>query len=90
MDWKPIETAPRDGTPVILALKTDPCRVVGGACWNQEADHPWIISDDRRYGHAGLFAVADHHVIAWAPMPSPPNADLTGNQKPGKESSNVQ
>lgn len=70
MYWNFIKTAPRDGTPVILALKTEPCRVVGGACGNPSSDHPWIISDDRRYGHAGLFAVADHHILAWAAMPT--------------------
>lgn len=64
-EWQPIDSAPRDGTYVLLVSS-------GGAVWQGY----WRKSDEAPYGHAGWtrFNSCDiqwqpNH---WMPMPKPP------------------
>jgi len=56
--WKPIETAPRDGTPIDTWHK-DGARLVDN--WWDDTDNIWVstLSGDEDYTH-------------WMPTPDPP------------------
>jgi Protein of unknown function (DUF551) len=56
MDWKPIETAPKDGTCVIVATET---RIVGEAFFSRK----WCWQDGDT-----MVAKPTH----WMPLPAPP------------------
>ena len=70
-DWQPIETAPRDGTEVLLY---DECGVTVGsfrADDNFPEDAPlWLDNsyDDFSCGFASIPVIATH----WMPLPEPP------------------
>src|SRR4051794_12290144 len=67
-EWQPIETAPRDGTSILV------CRDNGCGWdyavvwwWDEGGDYPWVIgnipNDD---------AIADGRPEYWMPLPAPP------------------
>ena len=72
MDWKPIESAPRDGTSILVYV---PAPTVGGrvmqASWSADwygdkTNQGWMPANcDEEYG---CHYVATH----WMPLPSPP------------------
>ena len=65
MDWQPIETAPKDGTYVIL-MRLDnelACEVCGGS-WN-------LFPKQGEEGLHGFNAWLDNPTH-WMPLPSPP------------------
>jgi len=72
-EWQPIETAPRDGTDIILyepATVSFPGELKTGKWWNawygDETKPGWIISNcDEEYG---WYIEATH----WMPLPKPP------------------
>ena len=81
-EWQPIETAPKDGTRIIVGGKAPSGLsvhdVVGQAFWREEiryaedsprCDEPagfYWASDNRRSGKCQWY------VTAWMPMPDPP------------------
>jgi hypothetical protein len=76
MSWQPIETAPRDGTRILVY---DPSESEGGpvlaaywsdSVWWQDA---WMVWDCRSDG----WQVSPTH---WMPLPSPPTGP---DQRPG-------
>lgn len=64
--WEPIETAPRDGTDILVCVRyTDTCLVVD---WDDAAPQSgwnWATLDGPYY-HSGLFS-------HWMPLPPPPH-----------------
>lgn len=70
-DWKPIETAPKDGTPVdlwVLGDRTADCT------WNKTRkrwEHWWGLD-----GGMGRSAV-DGEPTHWMPLPEPPMKEGT-------------
>lgn len=59
-EWRPIETAPKDGTPVIICTsggKVFRARWFGGAVWSVD-------------GYSVGFETSD--VTHWMPLPQPP------------------
>lgn len=78
MTWQPIETAPKDGTPILL-VGTDGDRSI---CWWQRPnphgwasaikDHPGGWADDTLddAGFLDEYRVFTH----WQPLPPPPEA----------------
>lgn len=63
-DWQPIETAPRDGTSVLLA-------------WRGSVDHGWYVNLDSEnaesywvYSCEGFRAIEEP--THWMPWPEPP------------------
>lgn len=71
-DWRPIETAPKDGEGVILATKDG---AVGEARWTDEAWY-WAGNDPTdSWGRP----VYENEAAAWMPLPHPPlvNAGAT-------------
>ena len=85
MEWQTMESAPRDGRPIILALELgDGRRVVTGGVFTFVGDRrPWVIADDWKAGINGVWATAEISAKAWMPMPNypEPNALLSGNGK---------
>jgi hypothetical protein len=64
-DWQPMETAPRDGTPVLLCLRRFIDRPVQEAVWRGDLAMPcW----DMR-----LHWAFDSDAEAWCPLPLPPD-----------------
>lgn len=77
MDWQPIETAPKDGRPILAASTNhDACEVV---CWQDGEDsgatdpdavcEGWVNSGtnkDRFYANPRWFT-------HWMPLPPPPH-----------------
>ena len=65
MQWQPIETAPKDGTVIILF---DGKSVWAGR-WIGHSYYPWVAIDNHIYGPRGLKA---KDVTHWMPLPPPP------------------
>ena len=60
-EWQPIETAPKDGTRVILFVKCGDQCVAG---WNDDFDMWQLVGDQ--------FTRTPTH---WMPLPEPPHAN---------------
>ncbi len=65
-EWQPIETAPKDGTVVLLAG----CRKPVAAAWLEDEIDYWHV-DDNKLGPFALRGPAPTH---WMPLPKPPAA----------------
>lgn len=61
MEWQPIETAPRDGTPVLAATSRSQY-----VAWNNGRSDMWVFVDD---GRGNSFFFRPTH---WMPLPPPP------------------
>jgi hypothetical protein len=64
MTWQPIETAPKDGTVVLLYWPTMGIYVYPLAGFHMGDEYGWELSANREYGE-----VMPTH---WMPMPAPP------------------
>jgi hypothetical protein len=74
-EWQPIETAPKDGTVIILNCRF---RVVAGY-WNLAAgmygpdtEHPWTWLAPYATSYGGLDGHSEPAVTHWMPLPDPP------------------
>ena len=73
MSWQPIETAPKDGTYVILV----DCDLVTIGKWmNSDAlrDEAWVGFDSIQSLHKTCVMAPTH----WMPLPSPPGTEEEG------------
>jgi hypothetical protein len=76
--WLPIETAPKDGTKVMVACPW--LGVCGPANWNKNeyAKKPrpyWTHWGERTWG---TLLIRGDQPTHWQPMPEAPNVELTG------------
>ena len=67
--WQPIETAPRDGTPILSFDGTDMAVIE----WAYGA---WRVAVDE-YGVNQIEATPPTH---WQPLPTPPSSPATGGE----------
>jgi hypothetical protein len=77
-EWQPIETAPRDGTPIILAGRYS---IHYGWFRSEDEPFPWFLIDDLNHytrddGQECIEVNSgrDSWPVAWMPMPSMPAA----------------
>ena len=68
--WQPIETAPRDGTSVLLAVEWKPKDVVGEAYWDVDMEEWWWMNTSPS-DSTGEFVLPDY-ILGWRPLPAPP------------------
>ena len=68
MNWQPIETAPRDGTEILLYVGTL-CHDYGVAWWNGEW---WEMGSRECAGMKDRFDVEFGAPTHWMPLPEPP------------------
>ena len=84
--WRPIETAPKDGTLILVHFGTKGVRAVS---WDSpfhdevtEENGIWCVDDDK-HGPYGLRGYLDGHPSApthWMPLPAPPLAVGCGRE----------
>lgn len=73
MNWQPIDTAPKDGTPILMALGN----IVGSGRWRSQ--NPMVETwPDFFFDGASMPSGATH----WMPLPLPPSSH---NQHPNLE-----
>lgn len=75
MTWLPIESAPRDGTPVIVAAKNRAQTIVGEARFDPEDGDGnwWWAGENWGDAHAESMAARGWHPTHWQPLPPPPS-----------------
>ena len=66
--WQPIETAPKDGTAILVSES----RFIHCVEWNDE--YEWWAVDDNKLGPFRLRGTAPTH---WMPLPPPPVEQAT-------------
>lgn len=69
-DWQPIETAPRDGTMILLYVVTNINTIQSVAAWQRythedESAACWHQSD-------GVTSFPPHMAVRWQPLPEAP------------------
>lgn len=76
MEWQPIETAPRDGTAILIYMPEASRLKVREACWAT----PWEGAPDEQcywmtpHGPAGRgYTILPMSVTHWMPLPEPPS-----------------
>ena len=78
--WQPIETAPRDGTVILLAQGSPWFSVAAGRWWPENPDegerYPWWVADDCNDDLVnGWQKDCPTH---WRPLPAPPSTEMEG------------
>ena len=66
--WQPIETAPKDGTVILMFRNKE---VLAGAFHAELGKYPWLILEESMDGTNGLQEGA-HGPTHWMPLPSAP------------------
>lgn len=76
-DWQPIETAPKDGTTVLLAYKDE--LLIGWYQDEQRIRHGQVISSTKKWTGYGVFdriypstSEPPPEPTHWMPLPKPP------------------
>ena len=67
-EWQPIETAPKDGTRVLIAFQSIGQWVILSAYWNTRED---VWTDDAVVSF-GYEETAEYEPTHWMPLPKPP------------------
>ena len=81
MTWQPIETAPKDGTPILVFFNKPSLQVQqvfwGRAAWDDRPATPedgiWCV-DDNKHGPYALRGYSDGDDTHWMPLPAPPQS----------------
>jgi hypothetical protein len=77
MTWQPIETAPRDGTRILVSFGD---MGVWQVSWTEPAYDDWMIwcVDDNKHGPyalRGYAATGPRAPTHWQPLPAPPTSE---------------
>jgi len=76
--WRPIETAPRDGTRILLWERFTDYPVVGywlNESWNAETESYEVSCGTWCYGGCVYDCIDPKQVTHWQPLPQPPAED---------------
>lgn len=76
-DWQPIESAPKDGTPVILGT-SEPGFYPRSAWFSQEFDE-WVVRENIERGEATF--INFRNITHWMPLPNPPISGSGGDNR---------
>ena len=68
MDWQPIETAPKDGTKILVFVEDD----VYQANWHNKRGWEFPIADQHPSCGCGYCMGGEDHPKWWMPMPKAP------------------
>ena len=73
-DWQPIETAPKDGSVILLFRTKKQTRTIYPARWAEALDpsYPWQVLCAY---HGDNFLLDDCHMTHWMSLPEPPEGD---------------
>ena len=74
--WRPIETAPKDGTEILAYF--GPRTGVKSVVWEESVsgNETWCVDDDK-HGPYSLRGYNDPYPSVWKPLPAPPEAGET-------------
>ena len=72
--WQPIETAPRDGTPFLLAVVNDLERISCSVAWDGDS---WEVFPQWMSHYAISWEPRDGGLLGWMPLPAPPIEEPT-------------
>ena len=69
--WQPIETAPKDGTEILVAFRRHGVKSVQ---WGtpEGMDNPIWCVDDHKLGPFPMRGVSTRDELGWMPLPAPP------------------
>lgn len=76
-EWLPIDSAPRDGSEVLLADSdsvTSGFYHDGSECYGHRGKAGFFCEEDR----GNLLTASNFHATHWQPLPEPPRANLAG------------
>lgn len=76
-EWQPIETAPKDGSSVLLAVATDDGRAVAGEGWyrdNDDSDMGWWWANESPGDYYAEAIEPRWRITHWMPLPAPPES----------------
>ena len=71
--WKPISTAPRDGSHVLLAIANDPPGFVAEGYYEEDDDRGWFAANTHWTDASDGRLYPSH----WMPLPDPPRMTHT-------------
>ena len=70
MEWQPIETAPRDGTAIVIVVRYVTASEAYTARWD-EIENVWRRRSESE--HSGFVEFEyDFMCLGWMPLPEPP------------------
>ena len=75
MNWQPIETAPKDGTRILVYQRGRQrwvCAVWDDNRYSRKPSPYWRPDDERSYG---ILASRNDQPTTWMPLPSPPSVE---------------
>lgn len=78
--WQPIETAPRDGTRILVAITGDRDEPMTVEAWWPEGAEDWYLAGQypARYDCAGpISEIMYGSVTHWMPLPAPPAGEVS-------------
>lgn len=70
-EWQKIETAPRDGTPILAYLAFEDEPVFDIIKWDGKPKYPWRYVNNNAF-HA---LVSEDIPTHWQPLPAPPEGE---------------
>lgn len=73
--WLPMDSAPRDGTRILVAFKRSGVEAVSWAPSPATGFEIWCV-DDHKVGPYALRGYVEADVLGWMPLPDPPDGEV--------------
>jgi hypothetical protein len=72
VNWRPISSAPRDGTEILIAIEGDGVHMG----WNHGPELLWIYHDIFYPTDSMLCGTTEDKILGWFPIPTPPKEKI--------------